>query len=98
MTMNQRPRGLSCPECSTLIIIDIADLLQTGKLICPNCQLELNMDKQKSAESIQVLMDFQSNYQTAEQHYEEAQYTSVRTVERKTSTRRTSTRRRRRTR
>jgi len=98
MTMNQRPRGLSCPECATLIVVDINDLLITGKLTCPNCKLELQMDRHKSAESIQVLTNFQGEFQTAEQHYEEAQYTSKSTVERRTRSRRTTTRTRRRAR
>lgn len=99
MATNNRPRGLSCPECSTLIVIDISNLVMTGRITCPNCQLELLMDKDKSAESIAVLMKFKSEFNSAEQHYEEAQYSETHKSERRSShSRRATVRSRRRTR
>ena len=95
MLVNAKPHGMACPECSHRIIVDISQLLLQGKIICPVCQLELILNQQKSAESIQVLQTFQNEFSEARNHFERAQYTSTESETQLTKRRRVTTRRRR---
>ncbi len=87
MEGNFRPQGLPCPECNTRIIIDISDLLMTGKIVCPQCALELVVDQQKSRTSMEVLSDIQDEFRSSKTYFEERQYTE-RQGERNTRVRR----------
>lgn len=46
--------GLSCPTCEYPLVVSI-DMILKGELHCISCGLELTVDAQKSAESIQKL-------------------------------------------
>jgi uncharacterized Zn finger protein (UPF0148 family) len=90
---NIRPQGMPCPECSMRIVIDIMQLLSTGSIVCPSCDLELKVDQQKSAESLDIVKQVQGNFDQAQTQFSEAQY-GAETVTKRTRGRRTSSRRR----
>ena len=57
--LNNRPAqqvpGMKCPQCGFFIPTTIAELLTAGYLRCPHCQLQLNIDRQKSAPAMKAL-------------------------------------------
>ncbi|AFL83176.1 hypothetical protein Belba_0518 [Belliella baltica DSM 15883] len=57
--------GLKCPECSTRIPISIQTLLTSNGVTCPNCDLELEIDKEKSEGALHALEKLQSGIQKA---------------------------------
>lgn len=41
---NERKAGLICPRCNERIMFSIADLLNRGFIVCPYCQLRMEMN------------------------------------------------------
>lgn len=52
MTATAKPAGLPCPECKTLIQIDLAALLERDEFTCPGCDLVMTLDRSQSAEAL----------------------------------------------
>lgn len=52
MTAPTRPTGLPCPECGTLIRIDLEALLECDDFACPGCGLAITLDRSRSAEAL----------------------------------------------
>lgn len=49
--------GLDCPQCGTLIVLTIEQLLNQIPIKCPNesCGLEISVNQKKSGESLKIL-------------------------------------------
>ena len=63
-TVSQQP-GLNCPKCAFKIPITIPMLLSGQPVYCTNCFLKLEVDQEKSGESISVLQKLQESFDTA---------------------------------
>ena len=50
-----RPAGMPCPECQIPIIVDTAALLAAQPISCAGCGLVLQVDREKSADTLQAL-------------------------------------------
>lgn len=52
-----RHPGVACPRCGSLIIVNLKDLLDGDSFVCSNplCGLRLEMDIEKSRETLEVL-------------------------------------------
>ncbi|SRR6266536_3078364 len=59
--------GLTCPRCSFRILISISMLLSEKTICCPNCNLELKVDKERSQESLNALRKLQNDLNHANQ-------------------------------
>lgn len=59
---NNKPNGLACPNCSTLIPMTIESLLTGTAFVCPNaaCRTVLNLDRARSRQSLDALDRLQS--------------------------------------
>jgi len=51
--------GLNCPICGTFIETSIFNLLTTNALICPECKLQLKIDRMKSEQAFNALRKVQ---------------------------------------
>lgn len=60
-----REPGLSCPRCSFRIPIAIPMLLSGQPIICPRCFLRLNVDREKSGDSLHALEKLESDFARA---------------------------------
>ncbi len=60
-----RQPGLTCPECNTRIPISINSLLQQAPVICPGCQLILEVDAQQSKGALSALQKLQDGLKAA---------------------------------
>ncbi len=60
-----REPGLRCPECNTLIPVSIAELLHVGAVVCPNCTLMLEVDRERSHGALDALQRLQSAHDEA---------------------------------
>lgn len=49
--------GVKCPRCGAHIFVDIFELLKGSSFFCPNplCNLKIDIDKEKSKESLEVI-------------------------------------------
>lgn len=54
--------GLSCPECSTPIVIDPLLLLSATPINCASCGLELVVNTEESAETLQALESYLAEF------------------------------------
>lgn len=63
-----RNPGIDCPKCGSLIRVDIETLIARAPLVCPNpgCRLTLEIDSDKSRESLEALHKFQESMAAAE--------------------------------
>jgi len=52
--------GIPCPECQTPIVVEAIKLLSGAAISCAACGLELRVDREKSANTINVLSDYMS--------------------------------------
>jgi len=52
--------GLKCPQCGVFIETSIFQLLTTNALICPSCNLRLNIDRMKSRSAFEALRKVKS--------------------------------------
>jgi|GEM_PF-2688662 transcription elongation factor Elf1 len=52
-----RPPGLPCPDCNTLIEVDPISLLAAAPIICASCGLELRVNLEESAQTLDVLAE-----------------------------------------
>lgn len=56
---NNRPAqqvpGMKCPQCGFFIPTTIAELLTASCLRCPHCLLQLNINRQNSAQAMKAL-------------------------------------------
>ena len=52
--------GLKCPQCGVFIETGIFQLLTTNALICPSCNLRLNIDRMKSRPAFEALRKVKS--------------------------------------
>jgi uncharacterized paraquat-inducible protein A len=55
-TLNE-PAGLPCPQCGFSIRIGMRDLLHSHSVECPKCLLRLEVDREKSARSLELLQN-----------------------------------------
>jgi len=65
---NQKQPGLNCPQCGHFIPTTISELLSASGLRCPNCRLELTINRQESKRAMEILKnvdDAQKNLQKA---------------------------------
>lgn len=64
----QSQPGLKCPQCGTFIPTTITELLTARALICPQCHLELTINRSESKQAMEILKsvdDAQKNLQKA---------------------------------
>lgn len=47
--------GIPCPECSFVIPTTMPMLLSGEPIVCPMCQLVLHVDREKSADSLNLV-------------------------------------------
>ena len=57
--------GIPCPECGAKIQTSIQDLLVNTSFICPNCGLQLSMDREKSGAALASLAKVESGLHSA---------------------------------
>ena len=50
--------GFKCPNCQNIIVSTISIILAGGPIICTHCNLTLNLDINKSRESLDKLKEF----------------------------------------
>jgi len=55
--LSEHQTGLSCPRCKFLIKLSIEDVLYSQEIRCPGCSLGLQIDRDTSQQSIQLLQD-----------------------------------------
>lgn len=53
----QTQPGLKCPQCGTFIPTTISELLTARALHCPQCHLELTINRAESKEAMDILKD-----------------------------------------
>jgi uncharacterized paraquat-inducible protein A len=53
-TLNETP-GMPCPQCAFPIRIGMREFLHARYVECPRCLLRLEVDREKSARSIELL-------------------------------------------
>jgi len=46
--ISNEDKGLHCPQCDFKIKFSINDMLMSGKITCPGCHLEMNMEVPKT--------------------------------------------------
>lgn len=51
-----RTTGLTCPQCSGFIPLSIEQLLKSGSIICPHCNLHLTINR-KAADRTREMLD-----------------------------------------
>lgn len=56
----QQKVGLHCPQCKTFIETSIFQLLTSNALVCPNCLLQLQIDRFKSRQAFDALRKVQA--------------------------------------
>jgi uncharacterized paraquat-inducible protein A len=64
----QSQPGLKCPQCGTFIPTTITELLTARALRCPQCQLELTINRAESKQAMDILKNVdeaQKNLQKA---------------------------------
>ncbi len=64
----QHPSGFKCPVCSGFIPISMHQLLTEEKFICPQCILEIRLNKgdsQKALDALQKVKDAEDNVKKA---------------------------------
>lgn len=57
--------GLNCPECTNRIPVDIKMLIHSNAITCPSCNLELEVDREKSEGALAALSKLQSGLHEA---------------------------------
>lgn len=55
--MAQQIPGMKCPVCGTFIPTSIQELLNAKGLVCPNCGLELSINRNESRRAMEILQD-----------------------------------------
>lgn len=68
-----RTHGLPCPECGTRIAVELGQLLAIGKVVCPQCSLELVVDQEKSSVSMELLGEIKNQLDQHHTYFEQAQ-------------------------
>ncbi len=63
-TISPQP-GIPCPKCGYKIQVSIPLLLSGESVTCPSCLLQLNVDKNKSSESLAALNKLQEGMEKA---------------------------------
>lgn len=56
---HEQKAGIKCPQCGTFIETSIFQLLTVQALKCPDCHLELNIDRMKSKPAFDALRKVQ---------------------------------------
>ena len=51
----QQPSGFNCPVCKGFIPVSVQQLIITANLICPQCALEIRINKNESQKAIDAL-------------------------------------------
>jgi len=64
--MSHTSQGLPCPECEFFIPMTIPRLLSPEPIRCPSCGLTLNLDRQKSKKSLEMVQKAYKAMQNAE--------------------------------
>ena len=64
--MSTDKRGIPCPECNFVIPTTFEMLLSGHPIVCPMCALELNVDMEKSVESLKLIKQLQTSIQNVE--------------------------------
>jgi transcription elongation factor Elf1 len=56
MSIDKQPsQGFPCPECSMPIVTSIENLLSGAPVVCGRCALELHVDRERSAASLELV-------------------------------------------
>ena len=55
MTGQSTQQGIPCPECSFVIPTTMPMLLSGEPIVCPMCGLNLHVDREKSADSLNLV-------------------------------------------
>lgn len=61
--------GLPCPVCTTPIVVDPMLLLSTAAIECPACGLELKMNVEKSAGTLNALSSYMQAFGRLHRNY-----------------------------
>lgn len=51
----QRPSGFKCPVCGGFIPVSIQQLLSVERFVCPQCFLEIRLNKGESQKALDAL-------------------------------------------
>ncbi len=51
---------MKCPQCGKFIPTTIMHIITASALVCPHCQLRLNIDRMKSGKAIDALKKVQA--------------------------------------
>lgn len=60
LPQSEQKAGMKCPRCGNFIETSIFQLLTTNALICPHCNLRLNIDRMKSRQAFDALRKVQA--------------------------------------
>jgi transcription elongation factor Elf1 len=56
----QRPSGFNCPVCTGFIPVSIQQLLSVERFVCPQCLLEIKLNKGESQKALDALAKVKS--------------------------------------
>ncbi|MGL5196671.1 MAG: hypothetical protein ACRC8Y_24025 [Chroococcales cyanobacterium] len=59
--------GIPCPECSFVIPTTMPMLLSGEPIVCPMCRLNLHVDREKSADSLNLVRQLHEATQQVEE-------------------------------
>ena len=59
--------GVPCPECSFVIPTTFEMLLSGAPIVCPHCGLALQVDRETSAESLDLIRNLHETTQQVEE-------------------------------
>lgn len=57
--------GINCPECGVRMVVSIQNLVNLEPIDCPNCELELSIDLEKSQSALESLRKLQNGLDQA---------------------------------
>lgn len=61
-----RAPGLPCPDCKTPIVVEAIQLLTNAAISCSACGLKLQLDRQKSAQTLELLEAYMLDFSDAQ--------------------------------
>jgi DNA-directed RNA polymerase subunit RPC12/RpoP len=70
-TLSAQP-GIQCPRCQHRIEVSIPVLLSGMPIYCQNCSLELTINREKSADSIDAMNKLHNNFEKASEMLDKA--------------------------
>ncbi len=63
--------GFHCPQCNNKIIVNYFEMINTGKVVCHFCHLELLLNREQSAKALNVVDKAMEGVEQARAHVEQ---------------------------